>query len=301
MNLVSVFVNVLLPIFILMGFGVLLDRKLHIDVKSVSRVTFFIFSPCLIFSSLVSSMVSGQDSTLILAFVLLVTLVLGVIASLLGRLTRVDRVTMSAFMLSTLFMNSGNYGLSVNLFAFGEEGLARAALFFVGSAILSNTVGVFLAARGRAGARTALTRVFKAPLVYAAVAALLVNLGGWQVPEPISKALSIAGNGAVPSLLIVLGMQLSRTSIDSDVLMVVLATILRLIVAAGAAWLLADLMSLQGVTRQVCIVQASMPAAVTPLIIAVEYDAKPKFVTSVIFVSTLASMVTLAVLLSILI
>ena len=301
MNLASVFVNVLLPIFILMGFGVLLDKKLHIDVKSVSRVTFFVFSPCLIFSSLVRSSVGGQDSTQILAFVLLITLVIGVIAALLGRAMRTDRVTMSAFMLSVLFMNSGNYGLSVNLFAFGEEGLARAALFFVGSAILSNTVGVFLAARGRANAGAALLRVFKAPLVYAAAAALLVNLSGWQVPEPISKALSIAGGGAVPSLLIVLGMQLSRTSIDSDVLMVAMATVLRLIVAAGAAWLLADLMDLQGVTRQVCIVQSSMPAAVTPLIIAVEYDAKPKFVTSAIFVSTLASMVTLTVLLSILI
>ena len=76
------------------------------------------------------------------------------------------------------------------------------------------------------------------------------------------------------------------------------ATLLRLAAAPLVAWLLADLMGLEGITRQVCIVEASMPAAVTPLVIAVQYDAKPKLVTSVIFASTILSMVSLTIVLT---
>ena len=149
MALVGVFVNVLLPVLLLIGLGVLLDRRLDIDVKSISKVVFYGFSPCLIFSLLVDSTVSGQDSTLIFLFVVVSTFLIGGLGWLASRAMRFDRLTTSAMLLGVMFMNSGNYGLSVNLFAFGEEGLARAALFFVASAILSNTMGVFLAARGQ--------------------------------------------------------------------------------------------------------------------------------------------------------
>ncbi len=300
MNLIQVFLNVVFPVFILMGFGVLLDRKLAIDVKSVSRVTFYVLSPCLIFSSLANSTLDGADSSRIFAFVIISTALVGVIGWAMARLLRLDRVTQSAFFLGTLLVNSGNYGMSLNLFAFGKPGLERAALFFVVSALLSNTVGIFLAARGRAGSRGALLGVLKAPLVYAALAAFLVNITGIRVPEPLQKALTTAGNGAVPIMLLILGMQLSRTSLNQDIPLIGLATVLRLVVAAAVAWGLAAAMRLQGVTRQVCIVEASTPTAVTSLILAVEYDARPKLITGVIFLSTLASMVTLTVLLSIL-
>lgn len=300
MGLANVFINVLLPIFILIGLGLLLDRKLHIEAKAISQVIFYIFSPALIFSSLVTSTVSGQDSAIILAFMVIITLVVGLLTWGLGRLARVDRVTMSAFLLTTLFMNSGNYGLSVNLFAFGEAGLARAAIYFVGSSILTNTLGIFVAAKGRTNIKTALMRVFKAPMVYAVFAAFLVNALKITVPEPVSKALSLSAGGAVPSLLLLLGMQLAHVSLDKDIWLATASSLIRLVVAAGLAWLLADLLGLEGVTRQVCIVESAMPAAVTPLIIAVEYNAKPKLVTSAIFVSTLASMLTLTILLSLL-
>lgn len=300
MKLVSSFVNILLPVFILIGFGVILDRKFSIEIKSLSRVTLYIFSPCLIFTSLTNSTVSGADSARIFAFVIISTLLIGGITYLAGRVSRLEPVTLSALLLTTMFTNSGNYGLSVNLFAFGEAGLERAALFFVGSSLLSNTLGVFVAARGRSDTRKALLGVLKLPVAYAALVALLVNITDLVVPEPLTKAFTIASNGAVPALLLILGMQLSRTSLENDTALIVGASLVRLIMGAVLAWVLAMVMNLQGVTRQVCIVEASMPSAITPLLFAVEYNARPRLVTGVIFLSTLASIITLTVLLSIL-
>jgi len=300
MELLNIFANVLLPVFLLIGAGVLLDRKLAIDVKSVSRVAYYIFSPSLIFSSLVTSAVSGSDSAQIFVFVLVITFLVVLVSLAAARLLKLDQVSTSAFLLTTAFMNSGNYGMSVNLFAFGEEGLARAVLYFVASAVLSNTLGVFFAARGRSGIRQALLGILKAPMVYAALAAVAVNLTGLTVPAPLLKAFTSAGNGAVPSLLLILGMQLSRTRLNRDIPAVATASLIRLVVSALLAWGLALLMGVQGVTRQACILESAMPAAITPLIIAVEFDTNPKLVTSVIFLSTVASMVTLTVLLSLL-
>jgi predicted permease len=300
MNLFQVFLNVVLPIFILMGFGFLLDRRSAIDIKSVSRLTFYVLSPCLIFSSLVNSTLSGADSTRIFVYVIVSTTLVGVVGWVLMRGLHLDQVTRSAFFLSTLLVNSGNFGMSLNLFAFGQPGLERAALFFVVSALISNTVGVFLAARGRAGWKGALLSVLQAPLVYAAVAAFVVNATHIALPTALQKVFTTAGNGAVPVMLLILGMQLSRTSLKEDVPLIGLATVLRLVGAAGIAWGLAAVMGLEGVTRQVCIVQAATPTAVTSLILAVEYNAKPKLVTGVIFLSTLASMITLTILISIL-
>lgn len=300
MELLNIFANVLLPVFILIGFGVLLDRFFDLDVRTISRITFYVFSPCLIFVSLVDSTVSGADSTLIFGFAVISSLVMAGIGWAAGHLLKLDQAMRSAFLLTVMFMNSGNYGLSVNLFAFGEEGLARAAIFFVASAVLSNSAGIFLAARGKYDWRQAIISVFKAPMLYAAIAGVLVNMVGWRVPTPLNKAFSIAGNAAVPALLLVLGIQLSRTRVRESMGIVGYAAVLRLVVAAGVAFVLAELMGLRGVARQVGIVEASMPSAVTPLLLAVEYDLHPKFVTSVIFVTTLASMITLTFLLGML-
>lgn len=300
MNLFQVFLNVVLPIFVLMGFGFLLDRRFAIDVKSVSRLTFYVLSPCLIFSLLVSSTLSGADSSRIFIYVIVSTALVGIVSMIFVRGLRLDQVTRSAFLLGTLLTNSGNLGLSLTLFAFGQPGQERAALFFVVSAVISNTVGVFLAAGGRAGWKGALRSVLQAPMVYAAVAALIINATNITVPSALQKVFTTAGNGAVPMMLLILGIQLSRASLKEDVPLIGLATVLRLVVAAALAWGLAAIMGLEGLTRQVCIVEAATPTAVTSLILAVEYDAKPKLVTGVIFMSTLASMVTLTILLSIL-
>ncbi len=300
MSLLGVFANVLLPIFILLTFGFLLDRRFSPDIRSLSRVAFYVLSPSLIFSSLVNSTVSGADSSRIFVFVILSTALMALVALLTCRLLRLDRITQSAFLLATLLLNSGNFGLSVNLFAFGEAGLERAALFFVGSAVLANTVGVFIAAHGRTNLKEALLSVLKAPMVYAAASAFAVNALHIQLPEPLLKTMNTAGQGAVPVMLLILGMQLARTSLQNDIPLIGVATALRLVVAAVVAWGLAAVMSLEGVTRQVCIVEASTPTAVTSLILATEFDARPQLVTGVIFLSSLASMLTLTVLIHIL-
>jgi predicted permease len=114
------------------------------------------------------------------------------------------------------------------------------------------------------------------------------------------KAVDLAGGAAVPLMLTILGIELAGVSIENDRPLIGLATFIKLVLAPLVAFPLAAVMEMQGVTRAVSIVEASMPTAVMASIIAVEFDARPKLVTGIVFVSTLCSVITLTVLLGIL-
>ena len=290
--------KVILPIFMVIALGYLLERWLSLDVRPISRVTFYALTPCLVFSSTAKSSVSGTDIWKIVSFVLLTTMTMGLFSWAVTRALHFSRAMESAFLLTTLFTNSGNYGLSVNLFAFGQAGLERAAIFFTVNALLTNSVGIYLASRGQASGLDALRNVFKVPIVYGALAGFAVNLAAITVPEPVAKAVDLVGGASVPLMLLLVGIQLARTSLTGELKVIGLATFVRLVVAPAVALVLAAWLGLTGVTRQACVTEASMPTAVTTAILATEFKAEPQLVAGVVFVSSLASVITLTLLLA---
>jgi hypothetical protein len=114
------------------------------------------------------------------------------------------------------------------------------------------------------------------------------------------RPIDLLGSAAVPAMLLILGMQLARSvgAMRANVGAISLATALRLIVSPLIGVLVARLMQVQGVTRQVCLLQSGMPSGVTSTILALEYDLEPEIVTSTVFFSTLCSALSLSVLIS---
>jgi len=156
---------------------------------------------------------------------------------------------------------------------------------------------VYIAARGHTDPREALRKVFQVPIGYAVLAGLFVNMTGLQSPEPVAKAVYLIGQAAVPVMLLVLGMQLARAGVTNQWGTIAAATSLRLIGAMALVIVLVRLLGFQGLSAKVATVEASMPTAVMSTILATEFDVRPTFVTGTVFVSTLASIVTLTALL----
>lgn len=298
-NLVSIFVNIILPIVLIAAVGFVLAKKLGFEARPLARTTLYFFTPALVFSLTYKAKLSSEYAA-IAVFVVLIAALMLVVSGTLARVLRYDRLTTSAFMLGCLFVNAGNYGLPLILFAFGEEGLARAAFYFTVNSILIQTLGIFVAARGKASAREAFINTLKMPLVYGATLGLILNLLHLRLPEPLFKAVDLAGGAAVPTMLVILGIEMARAKIEEDGAVIGVATVAKLVLVPLLAFPLATLIGLEGVTRAVCIVEASMPTAVMATIVAVEFDARPKLVTGIVFASTLGSLVTLTILLGIL-
>ncbi len=300
----SFLLSVVLPVFLIVGAAVVAHAKLKFHAPTLSRAAFYLFSPMLIFDSLVTSTATTTEFGQIALVALATTLIMWILGEAVARPLRLEGPTRAAFVLSLLLMNAGNYGLSVNLFAFGQPGVERAAVYFTISAVLSSSLGVYLSARGRAPARMALRQAAGVPLVYAAILGLAVNLTGLPMPEPVMKAAHTLGQAAVPTMLAVLGLRLvetiqdERRSIHWPAISVV--TVGRLMIAPAIALVLATLFGLEGLTFQVTVLESAMPSAVMTTILATEFDSDPSFASVAALATTLVSLPTVTLWLNLL-
>jgi hypothetical protein len=196
-------------------------------------------------------------------------------------------------LLTTIFSNVGNFGLPLNLFAFGEQALAHASLYFVTNLILLNTLGVVIASMGNASLKESLIRLVKFPSSYALAAAILFSQLHWQLPEPLVRAVHLLGDATIPSMLVVLGLQFQTASWRGNIQALGFSNIIRLLVSPALAFGLCIPFGLQGAARQAGILESAMPSAVLASILATEFNVQPALVTTVVFISTVLSPLTL--------
>jgi malate permease and related proteins len=296
--LLSIFAADLLPVFAIAGAGFLLARYLGVQVQTVSRVTFYALAPALVFNMLVSSQVEASQVGRMVLFYMLVTASAALMARLAAIPLKLDRPSLSAFMLVVISSNSGNYGLPVAMLAFGREALAFASVYFLTSSLFSYTGGILIAASGRRTFAEAVRGVLRVPAVYGAAAAALTMIVHVAIPRAVMQPVMMLSDAALPMMILVLGMQLERATRPDRPTMVAVAVALSIVATPLAAIGIAYLVGLHGAAFQAGVLQASMPTAVITTILALEFDVAPNFVTSVVVFSTLLSPVTVTLLIA---
>lgn len=287
--MLGVFSNNLLPIFLAVCAGYALSASRRIDVRPLSQVGFFLFSPCLVFDIIVDTALPSDAVVRMVAFSSASLLGLAAVAALIARCRHWPRPLTASLILVVLLPNSGNLGLSAALFAFGEQGLAHASVFFVTSAIITFTVGVFIASLGRARFAEALWGLVKVPAIWAVILALVSINTGWSPPLPVRRATELLAEACIPTFLVILGMQLHGTALTGPLSKVLIASGIRLVGGFGWGFLLTLAFGLEGAAQQAAVLQSAMPSAVICIVLASEYDVEPAFATSVVFVTTLVS------------
>jgi predicted permease len=296
--LLSIFASDLLPVFAIAGAGFLLARYLGVQVQTISRVTFYALAPALVFNMLVSSRVDASQVGRMVLFYALVTAAAALMARLAAVPLKLDRPSLSAFMLVVISSNSGNYGLPVAMLAFGREALAFATVYFLTSSLFSYTGGILIAASGRRTLTEAARGVLRVPAVYGAAAAGLTMAFNAPIPDALMRPVMMLSDAALPMMILVLGMQLERATRPDRPVMVATAVALSIAATPLAAIGIAHLVGLHGPAFQAGVLQASMPTAVITTILALEFDVAPNFVTSVVVFSTLLSPVTVTLLIA---
>jgi len=295
--LASTFANNILPIILLSGAGFALGKLLQIEPRSLGRVVFYVFSPVLLFNLLIQNQLKLTEAAIVIAFALSFILMIGALTFLLGSFLKLERPALVAILITTMFANTGNYGLPLVSFAFGESALPYAGIYFATTTLLFYTLGVFLASLGHMSFKEAALGLFRIPPLYAVLLAILFNTFNIEIPVPVARAVELAAGGTIPLMLILLGVQLTQVQFSGNQRAMQLSVALRLVVAPLAALLFAALFGLQDVSRQVSVTQASMPSMVSATVLAAEYNLDSRLVTAVVFVSTLLSPFTLTPLL----
>jgi predicted permease len=292
--LLSILVSDILPVFVIAGAGFLLARFAGADVKILSRVVFYSLLPCLAFRLLVTSDPTGPNVWRLVVLAVLIMAAMAVAGYLAAKMLRLDGAHLRAFLMVVMFSNGGNYGLPVVRFAFGSETLTYATIFFLTGSVCTYVASSFFAGSHRSKIAGALEKIWKMPSLYGLAAALIVLAIGRPVPDGLMRPISLLSDAALPLMILVLGMQLERAVWPPRPGIVLWAVGISLLIAPFVALGLASILDITGPARQAAVILSSMPVAVITTILALEFELAPEFVTSAVFVSTIASPLTLA-------
>lgn len=295
-QLFSIFLNVILPVFGIVVLGYLLGGRLKLQAGTLTRTAYYVFVPAFIFQAISKATIPLEIAFKMVCFILLSHLLAVLIAGGIGRLLGRKKEMIAAFVMIASFGNVGNYGLAMIRFHLGDQATVSATLYFVAITMSAFVICVGAAGWAHGGSKGAIWGVLKTPALWALPPALLVSAGGVTVPLMLSRMIGLLAEAMIPVMLFALGLQLleqRRVWLVADVW---LASGIRLLLVPAIAFIIAGPFALSSVESAAGILQAGMPTAILVAIIAKENDIVPDFVTSVVVVSTLTSLVTLTLL-----
>jgi len=294
-ELFSVFINVIMPVFGIVLLGYLLGGRLQLQAQTLTRVAYYVFVPAFIFQAISTAEVALSAALKMLVFIMMTHLLAASAAGGIARLLGRSREVIAAFMMIAVFGNVGNYGLAVIRFRLGEVAIAPATIYFVAVTITAFVVCVGAAGWARGGSKGAISGLIRTPALWAVVPALVVSNYDVAVPLMFSRMIGLLAGAMIPVMLFALGLQLLEQKSVSFTIDVAIASSARLLLAPALACLVAIPFGLSHIEYASGVLQAAMPTAILVAIISKENNIVPAFVTSVVLFSTLASLVTLTI------
>lgn len=290
----GILISAVLPIALVALVGVWVGRMFTLERQTLARLSIYALVPALVLHSLAQTTLElGNAIAILTAFILHIALLYGLVI-VLGRLLTFSSDERKSLIATTIFANVGNMGLPFILFSLGEAGLERAIVYLVGTSLM--TVSIFPIVLKGEGVLKGLRYTACLPVLWAAIAGILLQGTGTVLPLPIDRGITLLSEGAIPVALLMLGIQLSETPFVFGWYELMGAS-LRLIVSPLLAFNIANLIGLTGIDRQVVVLQSAMPVAVNSLIWVTELGGDTVRVARTIVVSTLLSLGTLPVVL----
>ena len=254
------------------------------NTELLTSLVLVIGTPCLIFSTLTKFSV---DLSTVGNMALASLISLAAISVIGGTILFITRQPVRVFLPSLLFPNSGNMGLPLCLFAFGDAGLALGIAFFTVTSLGNFTLGVWLASGDMSP-----VRLLRVPLIWAAAAGVVFLAAGAKPPLWLANTTGLIGDFTIPAILIALGVALAQLRVE-NLARATLIGILRLGLGFTIGFVLAELFDFEGVARGVVILQCTMPVAVYNFLFAQQYKNRPADVAGGVVVSTVISFLTL--------
>ncbi|MCX7820668.1 MAG: AEC family transporter [Brevinematales bacterium] len=292
--MINIFINVIIPVIIIFLLGYLLGRFFKLDQKSFSTVSIYIFTPCLVFISLIEANGLFELATLkvfLATFVLLV--ITWILVEIASRILKLNKKIKTILLLTLILPNTGNYGMSVIEYAYGKNALSFASILLIIYIFYTNTVGVYVASRDNYDYKMAFKNILKVPVFYAMLVAILISFFKINLPPPIIMPVRAIGYSAIPVNLLLVGINLARVKLDKNILFVLGVSSVKLIIIPLIGYLLLKLFGIGDILFKVSLLQIAMPSAVYSSILATHFGANEKLASEIVLVSLILSMISL--------
>ena len=292
MNLVLTVLEITAPVFLLAAIGFTWVRMgFDYQIDFVTRMAMTLSVPCLIFTALMKTEI---DPAALTSLSLAAVAAYGALTLVTALVLRLVKLEQRSYLSPLIFGNTGNLGLPLALFAFGETGLGYAVVVFAVMAIWSFTFGIWVVSGGGS-----VTRALKEPLLWATILGGIFLSQGWHTPVFLTNTLQLVGQMAIPLMLITLGVAVARLHPGSIRLASILS-VLKIVLCLATGWIVGRAFGLDDVAFAVLVIQITTPVAVTSYLLAVKYGGDADAVAGLVVVSTLLSVLMLPLLLAVL-
>jgi predicted permease len=275
--------SIIFPVFAVSSLGYLYARWRHTELGDANRINMELFIPALIFSVMSDRSFDVTEYGSLALAAALVVLLPGLVGWPVARFLGVQHKT---FVPPLMFNNSGNMGLPLAVFAFGEEALPVAMVLFMVENTLHFTVGNWMLI-----GRLHPMQLFKSPMLWATFLGIAFNVLDLSLPKPVSDSISLVGQIAIPLMLFALGVRVAQTHITEWKLATV-ATLIIPVTGIGIALGADVFFKLEEQQAAQLLLFSVLPPAVLNYMLAEQFRQEPEKVASIVLLGNLSALLT---------
>ncbi|QAV26894.1 transporter [Neobacillus thermocopriae] len=293
---IHIVVDVILPLFLLIGAGAYLHRLFHFDMNTLSKITTYFLLPAVGFVNIYESDITSDVLLNILFFLVLQNGTLIMLSAMMARWLKLDRSLGATFQNTIVLNNSGNFGIPVSQLIFRQEplGLSIQIVVTIFQNFLTNTYGLFqfISASKHKGK---MTREFlKNPIIYALILGVMFRFAHIPIPSFIWQPLERVADAFLAIALLTLGAQLAYMNMKRLPRLMFITIGSRLILSPLIAFLIVSLLHIKGTTAQALLIASAYPCSRNTALYALEYNHHPEYAAQAVFLSTLLSPLTVS-------
>jgi len=292
-----ILLNNVLPLSIVISIGIVMQRIFGLDIKTLSKLNFYLFSPAIMFKMLYETAISlALFGQVVLFFALFMFAQYGLVEVVI-RLRKYEGGKRGAIRNSVLFYNSANYGIPINQLAFSGNPYTQSVqiLIMMMQSLVPNTYGIYSVNAHKADWRQIMRVIATMPVIYVIPLAFLLRGLNVALPGPVGISVEYLASAFIGTALFTLGVQLGtlKGTLSRKLAMDVgLTSVLRLIAGPLLAWLVVWALGLDGLLAKALIVSSAVPTSLSSVLLAVEFDNEQDFASQTVLVTTAASIIT---------
>ena len=294
----------ILSIILMIAIGYVLKRIDFLsekDINPLNKIVMNILLPCMIFSALYSSDLSLIPKLGILPFVILISsFVTGLVSFLILKKLGYDDKKLWSVLVTVMIANTAFMGYPVNLGIFGHEGFLRAIFCDIATMCIFLILSFVLVIKFGGTVKKAIRKIALFPPLWAIVFGLGLNILNVPIGPVLNNTVNYLGNGAIPLIMISLGLSIDLAGLSRSKSMVAFTSIMKLLFFPAIAFIVVLFLGLSDLQYTVAIVEAAMPSGMLSLVLAITYNLDYQLTSDCILINTVISLITLPVIIMIL-
>ena len=301
------YINTIVPIFVVIAVGVILRRLRFLPpdlLSPLNRLVYYLAIPAMIFHKVSTAAWETHFQPVLILAVLVPVAGAFLVALGVRWVLGIEHRDSGSFIQSSFHGNLGYIGLAVCFYALGDEGLTRASILAGFLMLMQNVlaVGALLLyappEQNRLSGQLVVTNILFNPVIISALAGIMFSLSGLDLPVLISRSLGIISGMALPLALMVIGASLSFHLLRRYLGIALGAGVIKLFLLPGFGLALASLLELNMALFAPALLLLAAPTATVAVVMAGEISGSPDFASAAVALNTLLSAVSYSLWLS---